>query len=86
MSKDKIRYGTRCTISGIKEIGGNSYFDIDGAIKEIELDAHNPEITNQILIDVETKTVEIVKGDTVQPFTRGLNHQHPGWKLGTIQR
>lgn len=83
----KGRYLTRCTEKGFEnEISGNTHDDLQGALARLHIETADPEVAHLILVDTEEKIVELVKGDSVDPFRRMLDKRCPDWSLGTVKR
>ncbi|MFA6382551.1 MAG: hypothetical protein WCX08_04775 [Candidatus Buchananbacteria bacterium] len=85
----KGRYITRCLDREAGAGGltyGNNYDELQGALDEIGRDATDPEVTHQILVDTKANVVELVKGDSIEPFQQMLGRRCLGWRLGTVER
>lgn len=66
-------------------IGGSSFYSLNGdLITGITRNVDDPDCTHVILVDLLIGTVQLFKGDSVEPFRRGLDVNNPGWKLGEI--
>jgi hypothetical protein len=67
-------------------IGGGSFYRHSEALNALEKLNDRPDVSHQILVDALDNVVELVKGDSVEPFQAGLDVNYPGWKLGKVQQ
>lgn len=75
---------TRFTSNG--SIGGRSFYQYSEAVSDLTRLKDRPDVSHLILVDMLDDVVELIKGDSVEPFQAGLDVNYPGWKLGKVQQ
>ena len=87
LKKESVRYRTAWSSGKLESCltSTSEPKNLAEALKDSELNKAKLDSDSYILIDVENKTVEIVKG-AIDPFKKMLDKRFSGWKIGKIEK